>query len=84
MGRGARHAGRVRRRLTRKPTRRISSARCHRGGPPELPLQGTMAVTGYRSVDVVAGYFQAGAAQTSALARMMDSSKKKVSSAEGD
>jgi len=41
-----------------------------------MPLQQTMALTGYRSTDTVAGYFQAGAAQVSAVARMMDSEKR--------
>ena len=38
-----------------------------------MPLQETMAMTGHRSMDVVTGYFRAGAAQVSAVARMMDS-----------
>jgi len=33
------------------------------------------AMTGHRSMDVVTGYFRAGAAQVSAVARMMDSGK---------
>ena len=32
-----------------------------------MPLQETMAMTGYRSMDVVTGYFRVGAAQTSPL-----------------
>jgi len=40
-----------------------------------MPLQETMAMTGHRSVDVVTGYFRAGAAQVSAVARMIDSDK---------
>lgn len=44
-------------------------------GRQNMPLQETMAMTGHRSMDVVTGYFRAGAAQVSALARMMDSEK---------
>jgi integrase len=42
-------------------------------GRQNMPLQETMAMTGHRSMDVVTGYFRAGAAQVSAVARMMDS-----------
>ena len=44
-------------------------------GRQNMPLQETMAMTGHRSMDVVTGYFRAGAAQVSAVARMMDSGK---------
>jgi integrase len=43
-------------------------------GRQNMPLQETMAMTGHRSVETVGGYFRAGAAQVSAVARMMDSS----------
>ena len=42
-------------------------------GRQNMPLQETMAMTGHRSTDTVAGYFRTGAAQVSAVARMMDS-----------
>ena len=41
-----------------------------------MPLQETMAMTGHRSTDTVAGYFRAGAAQVSAVTRMMDLGKQ--------
>jgi integrase len=44
-------------------------------GRQNMPLQETMAMTGHRSVETVGGYFRAGAAQVSAVARMMDSKK---------
>ncbi|VTU44764.1 site-specific integrase [Variovorax sp. RA8] len=44
-------------------------------GRQNMPLQETMAMTGHRSMDVVTGYFRAGAAQVSAVARMMDTKK---------
>ena len=34
-------------------------------------------MTGHRSTDTVSGYFRSGAAQVSAVARMMDSAKRK-------
>ncbi|MDM0064982.1 site-specific integrase [Variovorax sp. J31P207] len=46
-------------------------------GRQNMPLQETMAMTGHRSTDTVAGYFRTGAAQVSAVARMMDSGKQK-------
>jgi integrase len=45
-------------------------------GRQNMPLQETMAMTGHRSVDTVAGYFRAGAAQVSEVARMMDLGKQ--------
>ncbi len=42
-------------------------------GRQNMPLQETMAMTGHRSVETIGGYFRAGAAQVSAVARMMDS-----------
>ncbi|MDM0050614.1 site-specific integrase [Variovorax sp. J22R115] len=44
-------------------------------GRQNMPLQETMAMTGHRSTDTVAGYFRAGAAQVSPVARMMDLKK---------
>jgi len=44
-------------------------------GRQNMPLQETMAMTGHRSTDTVAGYFRAGAAQVSAVARMIDAGK---------
>ncbi|WP_353506326.1 site-specific integrase [Variovorax davisae] len=44
-------------------------------GRQNMPLQETMAMTGHRSMDVVSGYFRAGAAQVSPVARMMDPKK---------
>ena len=41
-------------------------------GRQNMPLQETMALTGHRSVETIGGYFRAGAAQVSAVARMMD------------
>jgi len=41
-----------------------------------MPLQET-TMTGHRSTDTVTGYFRTGAAQMSAVARMMDSGKQK-------
>jgi len=41
-------------------------------GRQNMPLQETMAMTGHRSVETVGGYFRAGAAQVSEVARMMD------------
>lgn len=46
-------------------------------GRQNMPLQETMAMTGHRSTDTVAGYFRTGAAQVSAVARTMDSGKEK-------
>jgi hypothetical protein len=46
-----------------------------------MPLQETMAMTGHRSTDTVVGYFRTGAAQVSAVARMMDSDKQKADKA---
>jgi hypothetical protein len=46
-------------------------------GRQNMPLQETMAMTGHRSTDTVAGYFRAGAAQVGAVARMMDSPRAK-------
>jgi hypothetical protein len=45
-------------------------------GRQNMPLQET-TMTGHRSTDTVAGYFRTGAAQMSAVARMMDSGKQK-------
>lgn len=45
-------------------------------GRQNMPLQETMAMTGHHSTDTVAGYFRAGPAQVSAVARMMDSGKQ--------
>jgi tape measure domain-containing protein len=45
-------------------------------GRQNMPLQETMAMTGHRSTDTVAGYFRAGASQVSAVARMMDAGKR--------
>ena len=47
-------------------------------GRQNMPLQETMAMTGHRSTDTVAGYFRAGAAQVSEVARMMDSNANKL------
>ena len=46
-------------------------------GRQNMPLQETMAMTGHRSVETIGGYFRAGAAQVSAVARMMDSEKSR-------
>jgi hypothetical protein len=46
-------------------------------GRQNMPLQETMAMTGHRGTDTVAGSFRTGAAQVSAVARMMDSGKQK-------
>jgi integrase len=45
-------------------------------GRLNMPLHETMAMTGHRSAESVAGYFRAGAAQTSPLARMMEVAQK--------
>ena len=45
-------------------------------GRQNMPLQETMRMTGHRRTDTVAGYFRAGAAQVSAVARMMDLGKR--------
>jgi integrase len=45
-------------------------------GRQNMPLQETMAMTGHHSADTVTGYFRAGAARVSAVARMMDAGKK--------
>jgi integrase len=45
-------------------------------GRLNMPLHETMAMTGHRSAESVAGYFRAGAAQSSPLARMMDMARK--------
>lgn len=50
-------------------------------GRQNMPLQETMAMTGHRSTDTVAGYFRAGAAQVSAVARMMDSNSRRIDDA---
>ncbi|MDM0019599.1 site-specific integrase [Variovorax saccharolyticus] len=44
-------------------------------GRQNMPLQETMAMTGHRSVETIGGYFRAGAAHVSAVARMMDPGK---------
>ncbi|WP_353506469.1 site-specific integrase [Variovorax sp. J31P207] len=44
-------------------------------GRQNMPRQETMAMTGHWSTDTVAGYFRAGAAQVSAVARMRDTGK---------
>jgi hypothetical protein len=46
-------------------------------GRRNTPLQKKMAMTGHRSVETVEGYFRAGAAQVSAVARMMGASEHK-------
>jgi integrase len=51
-------------------------------GRQNMPLQETMAMTGHRSVETVGGYFRAGAAQVSAVARMMDTGNRRPGEAE--